>query len=243
MKVKVWGARGSVPTPGASTNRYGGNTSCLRVTLSDGRLIVLDAGSGIRNLGLRLAGRPRRIDILLTTCTSTISRGLMFFALLFMPDAEIVIWARPTLKCCLERLARYLSPPLTPFHLRELPARLSFRACPRGEWEIGACAHPRSPRRPPRPHPRLPDRRGRHKRQRNRRHPACRARDLGRGVSMNSGSAQAERATRSACGRHLAVGQRRHAEGRAVAREDRLHRRLQEPGHRPSPRAHAQRRR
>jgi phosphoribosyl 1,2-cyclic phosphodiesterase len=66
VRVKVWGARGSVPTPGPSTNRYGGNTSCLQLTLSDGRLLVLDAGSGIRNLGLRVAARGRRIDILLT---------------------------------------------------------------------------------------------------------------------------------------------------------------------------------
>jgi len=66
VRVKVWGARGSVPTPGPATNRYGGNTSCLQLTLSDGRLLVLDAGSGIRKLGLRLAGKARRIDILLT---------------------------------------------------------------------------------------------------------------------------------------------------------------------------------
>ncbi len=75
MRITVWGARGSVPTPGPSTNRYGGNTSCVEVTLSDGTMLVLDAGSGIRNLGLRLAGRARRIDILLTTCTSTTSKG------------------------------------------------------------------------------------------------------------------------------------------------------------------------
>ena len=137
MKVKVWGARGSVPTPGASTNRYGGNASCLQVTLSDGRLIVLDAGSGIRNLGLRLAGRARRIDILLTHLHLDHIQGLMFFAPLFMPDAEIVIWAPPAAETLSERLARYLSPPLTPLHLRELPARISFRVCPKGEWEIG----------------------------------------------------------------------------------------------------------
>jgi phosphoribosyl 1,2-cyclic phosphodiesterase len=137
MKVKVWGARGSIPTPGPSTNRYGGNTSCLQVTLSDGRLRVLDAGSGIRNLGLRLAGRARRIDILLTHLHLDHIQGLMFFAPLFMPDAEIVIWGPPDAEALPARLARYLSPPLTPLHLHELPARISFRACPEGEWEIG----------------------------------------------------------------------------------------------------------
>jgi phosphoribosyl 1,2-cyclic phosphodiesterase len=150
VKVKVWGARGSVPTPGPSTNRYGGNTSCLQVTLSDGRLLVLDAGSGIRNLGLRLAGRARRIDILLTHLHLDHIQGLMFFAPLFVPDAEIVIWGPPAPETLSERLARYLSPPLTPLHLHELPAKISFRACPEGEWEIGPAriraapvAHPR----------------------------------------------------------------------------------------------------
>jgi len=137
VKVKVWGARGSVPTPGPSTNRYGGNTSCLQVTLSDGTLLVLDAGSGIRALGLRLAGRARRIDILLTHLHLDHIQGLMFFAPLFMPDAEIVIWGPPAAETLPERLARYLSPPLTSLHLHELPARISFRAYPESEWEIG----------------------------------------------------------------------------------------------------------
>jgi hypothetical protein len=61
----------------------------------------------------------------------------MFFAHLFMPDAEITVWGPPAPETLSERLARYLSPPLTPLHLHELPARTSFRACPKGEWEIG----------------------------------------------------------------------------------------------------------
>jgi phosphoribosyl 1,2-cyclic phosphodiesterase len=138
VRVKTWGARGSVPTPGPSTNRYGGNTSCLQVTLSDGTLLVLDAGSGIRALGLRLAGASApRIDILLTHLHLDHIQGLMFFAPLFMPDAEIVLWGPPATESLPERLARYLSPPLTPLHLHELPCRLSFRDCPKGEWEIG----------------------------------------------------------------------------------------------------------
>ncbi|HET9667400.1 MAG TPA: MBL fold metallo-hydrolase, partial [Desertimonas sp.] len=124
MRVKVWGARGAVPTPGRSTNRYGGNTSCLQVTLSDGRLLVLDAGSGIRNLGLRLAGSARRIDILLTHLHLDHIQGLLFFAPLFMPEADIVIWGPPAPEMLSERLARYLSPPLSPLHLRELPASI-----------------------------------------------------------------------------------------------------------------------
>src|SRR5437870_1017763 len=52
-RLKFWGVRGSIPVPGSSTVRYGGNTSCIEVR-ADGEIIVLDAGSGIRMLGLAL---------------------------------------------------------------------------------------------------------------------------------------------------------------------------------------------
>ena len=63
MRVKVWGCRGSVPTPGASTVRYGGNTSCVEVTLDDGSLLVLDAGTGIRPLGDELMEAIRHVEL------------------------------------------------------------------------------------------------------------------------------------------------------------------------------------
>jgi phosphoribosyl 1,2-cyclic phosphodiesterase len=138
MDLRVWGARGSVPAPGPHTNRYGGNTSCVQVTLSDGSLLVLDAGSGIRALGLRLAAADApRIDILLTHLHVDHIQGLMFFAPLFAPVAEIVLWGPREGAGLAERLARYLSPPLSPLHLRDLPGRVSFREVPEGEWEIG----------------------------------------------------------------------------------------------------------
>jgi len=52
-RIRLWGVRGSIPVPGKSTVRYGGNTSCVEVR-ADGEIIVLDAGSGIRLLGLAL---------------------------------------------------------------------------------------------------------------------------------------------------------------------------------------------
>ena len=138
MRIKLWGTRGSVPSPGPETVRYGGNTSCVQVTLSDGRLIVLDAGTGIRNLGLALGRSSGHVDILLTHLHLDHIQGLMFFSPLFNRDAEITIWgpiaAGGTLQ---DRIARYLSAPLTPVELRELPCRPDFRVCPTSEWEIG----------------------------------------------------------------------------------------------------------
>src|ERR671928_1157664 len=58
MEIRVWGARGSIPSPGPATVRYGGNTSCVAVRLSDGSLVVLDCGTGARNLGLQLLTGP-----------------------------------------------------------------------------------------------------------------------------------------------------------------------------------------
>ncbi len=138
MKVRVWGARGSVPAPGPETNRYGGNTSCIEVTLDDGTVIVLDAGTGIRSMGVAWDG-PEQINILLTHLHLDHIQGLMFFAPAFKPGSEITVWGPESAEASLEdRIARYISAPLSPVEVRELPCDVSFRCAPAMEWEIGA---------------------------------------------------------------------------------------------------------
>jgi phosphoribosyl 1,2-cyclic phosphodiesterase len=138
MKVKVWGARGSVPSPGPETTRYGGNTSCVQVTLSDGTVLALDAGTGIRSLGLALSEESTRINILLTHLHLDHIQGLMFFAPAFRPSSEIVIWGPESPEASLhDRIARYISAPLSPVEMRELPCDVSFRDAPHSEWQIG----------------------------------------------------------------------------------------------------------
>jgi len=66
MRVRFWGTRGSLATPGEDTLRYGGNTSCVEVRSDDGHLLVLDAGTGIRPLGDAIDRGIRRVDILLS---------------------------------------------------------------------------------------------------------------------------------------------------------------------------------
>jgi phosphoribosyl 1,2-cyclic phosphodiesterase len=137
VRVDLWGTRGSIPSPGPETIRYGGNTSCVGVTLSDGSLLVLDAGSGIRNLGLAIPDEPTRINVLLTHLHLDHIQGLAFFAPLFRPQAEIVIWGPASPEASLrDRIARYISAPLSPVEVRELPCDVSFRAAPE-TWEIG----------------------------------------------------------------------------------------------------------
>ncbi len=138
MKAKLWGTRGSVPSPGPETIRYGGNTSCVGVTLSDGSLLALDAGTGIRNLGLALPDEPTRLHILLTHLHLDHIQGLVFFAPCFRPQTEIVIWGPASPEASLrDRIARYISAPLSPVEVRELPCDVSFRSTPESEWEIG----------------------------------------------------------------------------------------------------------
>ena len=138
MRVKVWGARGSVPSPGPETTRYGGNTSCVQVTLSDGTIVVLDGGTGLRSLGLALTDEPARVNILLTHLHLDHIQGLMFFAPAFRQNTELAIWGPKAAEASLEdRIGRYISAPLSPVEVRELPCHVSFREAPHSEWQIG----------------------------------------------------------------------------------------------------------
>ncbi len=139
MRVRVWGCRGSLAAPGPETVRYGGNTSCVEVRLSDERLVVIDAGTGIRGLGVALgADRPEHIDILLSHLHLDHIEGLGFFTPMWDPTCEIHLWGPASPNHSLrERIATYFSPPLFPVHLDEIPARLHFHDVPETEWELG----------------------------------------------------------------------------------------------------------
>lgn len=63
MNVQFWGTRGSIAVPGKQTIRYGGNTTCLEITLESGRVVVIDAGTGIRALGEKLSSENESVDI------------------------------------------------------------------------------------------------------------------------------------------------------------------------------------
>jgi len=138
MRVKFWGVRGSTPVPGAAAAGFGGNTSCVQVTAEDGTEVILDAGTGIRELGAALDGRCRVIHILLTHLHLDHIQGLMFFAPLFDPTVEVTIWGPPSPQRALrERLARYISTPLSPIEIRELPGQVKFRDAARPPWRLG----------------------------------------------------------------------------------------------------------
>lgn len=136
MRVEFWGVRGSLPTAGATTTRYGGNTSCVAVRTDEGNLVVLDAGTGIAKLGRSLEHEDR-VDILLTHLHLDHIQGLGFFGPLFDPDCDVHLWgpASPT-SGLRTRLTRYLSPPLFPVQLKDLPCRLTLHDSTLGSFEV-----------------------------------------------------------------------------------------------------------
>ena len=137
MHVRFWGVRGSIPVPGEAAAGYGGNTSCVQVTTEEGTEVILDAGTGIRELGGALVGRCRVIHILLTHLHLDHIQGLMFFAPLFDPDVDVTIWGPPSAGRPLrERLARYISTPLSPIEIRELPAHVKFEDVSNTVWRL-----------------------------------------------------------------------------------------------------------
>jgi phosphoribosyl 1,2-cyclic phosphodiesterase len=125
VKIALWGTRGSQPSPGPDTVRYGGNTSCVELQALPDTRLVLDAGTGLRVAGVQLPPEVHRVDLLLSHLHMDHIQGLGFFQPLFRPDFEVHIWGPGSATAHLrERLTRYISPPLFPVRLSELPCDL-----------------------------------------------------------------------------------------------------------------------
>src|SRR5215831_1589857 len=136
VRLKIWGCRGSVPTPGSQTAGYGGNTSCVEVLLDDETALVLDAGTGIRALGLDLVARGvRHINLFLTHLHLDHLEGLRFFAPLWNPQVSLDIWGpRSPVLSLRDRILRSFSPPLFPLDFRDVPAKVTFHDLPAEPW-------------------------------------------------------------------------------------------------------------
>ena len=139
--VRFWGVRGSIPTPGPGTARYGGNAACLSVTNGRGGLVILDAGSGLRGLGhdlmQQLQGNSLRADLLLTHTHWDHIQGLPFFKPLSARGNEVRIRGAAQEGVPLEDiLGRQMDPMVFPVPLRALAARIEVLEVAEGTFEI-----------------------------------------------------------------------------------------------------------
>lgn len=155
MQVTFWGVRGSIPTPGPETNRYGGNTSCVSVTTRAGELFIIDMGTGLINLGRQLFktefGKGQgHATILLSHSHWDHIQGFPFFPPVFVPGNKFTLYGNAKSAVFLEGILEgQMNPHFSPIHtLKNLGAQIDFRAVERGEYfnvgslRIRACSNP-----------------------------------------------------------------------------------------------------
>jgi len=143
-RVTFWGVRGSIPTPGATTARYGGNTPCLAVEEhmdGGGSVLILDAGSGIRPLGNLLqerSGDAIEVDLVLSHTHWDHIQGLPFFAPLFGDNNEVRIWGPQQGNVDLAAILRnQMDPVVFPVPFDGTGARLSVSHLEVGSLQLG----------------------------------------------------------------------------------------------------------
>jgi phosphoribosyl 1,2-cyclic phosphodiesterase len=140
-RIKFWGVRGSVPTPGAATVKYGGNTSCVEVR-ADGQLIVLDAGTGIRPLGLELArefdGAPIDMTLLITHTHWDHIQGFPFFLPAYESKNTIrVLGFEGARQGLASTLAGQMESPYFPIALQQMPGNVVIEELQSFDFKIG----------------------------------------------------------------------------------------------------------
>jgi phosphoribosyl 1,2-cyclic phosphodiesterase len=145
VTVTFWGVRGSIPTPGCETARYGGNTLCVEVGFPGcGRTLVIDAGSGIRRLGDDLIGRPDRgggvaLDLLLSHTHLDHILGLPFFQPLYRRDTKVSIYG-PAISAE-DRLEQVIGGQMSyryfPVRQVELAAEIRYVDLREGAYDLG----------------------------------------------------------------------------------------------------------
>jgi phosphoribosyl 1,2-cyclic phosphodiesterase/CheY-like chemotaxis protein len=140
-RVRFWGVRGSIPTPGPGTAFFGGNTSCVEVR-ADGELIILDAGTGIRSLGLSLIaefkGAPMQLTILMTHTHWDHIQGFPFFVPAYNPKNQLSILGYEGARRGLETtLSSQMESPYFPISMQEMPGNIAFQELKDMEFKVG----------------------------------------------------------------------------------------------------------
>lgn len=139
MQLTFYGVRGSIPTPGAEFVRYGGNTACVHVSLTDGTDIILDAGTGIRLLGNTLIKKDSPIHLLLTHNHWDHIQGFPFFAPIYQKDRSIIIYPGQTALPEHDQILQQMQGSVFPVPAKALTSDISLNIIPEGQdsWRIG----------------------------------------------------------------------------------------------------------
>jgi phosphoribosyl 1,2-cyclic phosphodiesterase len=153
MRIKCWGSRGSIPVSGREYVKYGGDTTCLEVQTRGGEVIIVDAGTGIRRLGIDLLAREHMTyHFIFTHAHWDHVMGFPFFKPIFDPRARFVMHRCPFHSKFVETiLTKVMSPPNFPVRFQDIQAQIDYiQACPL-EFEIDsvhitpiALSHPNS---------------------------------------------------------------------------------------------------
>jgi phosphoribosyl 1,2-cyclic phosphodiesterase len=130
LKIRFWGTRGSIPTPGPRTVRYGGNTACVEVRDSTGALLVLDAGTGLRELGIAMMNGgnegPFDVELLLSHLHWDHIQGIPFFRPAYDSRSRLRIIGPKQSRALRDLLGMGLDDPFFPVEIGELPVHLDI---------------------------------------------------------------------------------------------------------------------
>ena len=130
MRVRFWGVRGSIPAPGPATVRYGGNTPCVEIQAGE-ELIIVDAGTGIRELGLdmlkRAAGTPISGRLFIGHSHWDHIQGFPFFTPLYLPSSRFQVYGmHGTTKSFQEVISGQMHSTYFPVQLKDLGSKPEF---------------------------------------------------------------------------------------------------------------------
>lgn len=139
MLIRCWGARGSIPVSGGEYLRHGGDTTCIEIRTEEDRIVIIDAGSGIRRLGNRLLAENRHdYTMIFTHSHWDHVMGFPFFKPIYMADTRIDLAGCPfTHTSFRNMIASVMSPPYFPVYFGDIAADIRYQESCDGSFHIG----------------------------------------------------------------------------------------------------------